>query len=289
MVMKIIEGVTELKSMIRKSGLKPVGLVPTMGALHDGHISLVKNAINMSPLVVVSIYVNPTQFNDKEDFERYPRTTGEDIDLLNNILRPNDILFAPTDEEMYPEPDTRKFDFGNLENVMEGPLRPGHFNGVGQIVSKLFLHVEPDMAFFGLKDFQQVAVIKKLVAQMGFGIQIIPCPIVREKDGLAMSSRNRLLEPSIRSEAPVIYRSLLEAATMFGARDINEIKEAVSNKIETTGILKVEYFEIVDDTDLFPLHNNDQINTTKKYYGCIAVIAGKIRLIDNIAMGINPS
>ena len=289
MVMKIIEGVAELKSLIHEQGLTPVGLIPTMGALHEGHTSLVKKAINASPLVVVSIYVNPTQFNDREDFKRYPRTTEDDFRMLNEVLRPNDILFAPTDEEMYPEPDTRKFYFGNLENVLEGPLRPGHFNGVAQIVSKLFMYVEPHMAFFGLKDFQQVAVIKNLVEQMKSNIQIIPCPIIREKDGLAMSSRNRLLEPEIRKEVPVIHKSLMEAVSFFGLREINEIKIAVSEMIESTGILQVEYFEIVDDTELYPLKKNVEIDPTKKYYGCIAVKAGKIRLIDNIAMKIDPS
>ncbi len=282
--MKIIERVADLKSLIHEPDLTPLGLVPTMGALHDGHISLVKRAISLSPLVVVSIYVNPTQFNDREDFNRYPRTTKEDISLLDKVLRPNDIVFTPTDEEMYPEPDTRKFDFDILENVMEGALRPGHFNGVGQVVSKLFSFVGPDLAFFGLKDFQQVAVIKKLVRQMGVDVQIVPCPIVREKDGLAMSSRNRLLEPAIRREVPVIFKSLVVAASMFGRKDINDIKEAVWDMIEARGILKVEYFEIVNDTDLSPIKNNDEIDPAKEYYGCIAVKAGKIRLIDNIAM-----
>jgi pantoate--beta-alanine ligase len=284
MVMKIVERVDELKSLIQKSNLVPVGMVPTMGALHEGHISLVKNAINRAPLVVISIYVNPTQFNDKNDFNRYPRTTEKDIELLEGVLRPNDILFLPSDDEMYPEPDTRKFDFGNLEKVMEGPLRPGHFNGVGQIVSKLFMHVDPDIAFFGLKDFQQVAVIKNLVRQMGADIEIIPCPIVRENDGLAMSSRNSLLEPSIRNEAPVIYKSLSMASRMFGEREITEIKKIVSDIVESKGILEVEYFEIVDEIELVPLKKNEDIDRLKNYYGCIAVRAGKIRLIDNVAM-----
>jgi len=283
--MKIAKRVDELKDLIRRSSLVPVGIVPTMGALHDGHISLVKEAIGRTPLIVVSIYVNPTQFNDKNDFNGYPRTTEEDIEVLERVLRPDDILFLPSDEEIYPEPDTRKFDFGNLDKVMEGSRRPGHFNGVGQIVSKLFTYVGPDIAFFGQKDFQQVAVVRNLVKQMGVDIEIVACPTVREKDGLAMSSRNRLLEPSARNEAPVIYKSLSLASGMFGKKEIFEIKRAVSDMVESKGILEVEYFEIVDDNDLVPLKRNDEIERSKNYYGCIAVKAGKIRLIDNIAMG----
>jgi len=283
--MKVTSKVDDLKRIIKESSLTPVGLVPTMGALHEGHLSLVSSAIASSSLVVVSIYVNPTQFNDKEDFSRYPRTTEADLDLLGKLLRETDVVFMPTDEEMYPERDERRFDFGNLEKVMEGPLRPGHFNGVGQIVSKLFLQVEPDIAFFGQKDFQQVAVIKNLVKQMNSDIKIVPCPIVREPDGLAMSSRNRLLVPDIREAAPAIFKTLSEIPIMFKKREIREIKQFVSEAIDSTKKLEVEYFEIVDDTELEPLTQNADIKNSRKYFGCVAVKAGKIRLIDNIAMG----
>lgn len=282
--MVLTNNVNELRLLIKKSSAGNVGLVPTMGALHAGHLSLVKRAVESTSLVVVSVYVNPTQFNDKSDFSRYPRTIEADVALLQSVLRSNDIVFAPTDAEMYPEPDTRQFSFGNLEKVMEGPLRPGHFNGVGQVVSKLFKFVEPDKAFFGLKDFQQVAVIKNLVKQMGVDIEIVPCPIIREPDGLAMSSRNQLLEPKIREVAPAIYQTILKAATMFGKEEPEEIKKYVFSSLEATGLLVAEYFEIVDDVDLEVLNSNKQIDSSNKYYGCIAVQAGKIRLIDNIAM-----
>ena len=282
--MKVVHKVKRLKSLVKKSASKTIGLVPTMGALHDGHLSLVKKAIESSDVVVVSIYVNPTQFNDKSDYARYPHTVKADIKALRELLRAQDIVFVPTDEEMYPEPDTRHFDFGKVEQVMEGPLRPGHFNGVGQIVSKLFMLVEPDKAFFGLKDFQQVAVIKNLVKQLGMNIEIVPCPIIREKDGLAMSSRNRLLEADRRAVAPIISKAIYAAAEKFGKEEIAEIKKSVVDTIDGTGLLKVEYFEVVDDTELVPIYSNADIDPSKKYYGCVAVQAGAIRLIDNVAM-----
>jgi pantoate--beta-alanine ligase len=282
--MKVISTIRELRHEKDSSGLKPHGLVPTMGALHEGHLSLVRDALAQCGLVVVSIFVNPTQFNDKNDLKNYPRTLPGDLKLLETVLRDNDIVFTPSVDEMYPEEDTRKFSFGNLDRVMESPNRPGHFNGVAQIVSKLFIINNPDIAFFGLKDFQQVAVIKELVRQMNSSIKIISCPIVREPDGLAMSSRNRLLEPELRKEASVIYRTISRASEMIAQADIPEIKDFVSDMINKTPGFSLEYFEVADDVELITLSRKADIIKGRKYYGCIAVKAGKIRLIDNILM-----
>lgn len=256
-------------------GLK-IGFVPTMGALHKGHLSLVEIAGTMSDIVVVSIFVNPNQFNDSRDLANYPRTLEADMKLLSTCRC--DYLFYPAVEEIYPVPDTRTFEFGNLETVMEGKFRPGHFNGVAQVVSRLFEIVRPDTAFFGEKDFQQLAIIKDLVRQLKLNIHIVPCQIVREADGLAMSSRNKLLLPQHREEAPLIFRTLQEAKKLSSGKSVAEIKEFVINKINSGSLLKVEYFEIVDDTTLLSIENWSDPGIK---VGCIAVFAGKIRLIDN--------
>jgi pantothenate synthetase (EC 6.3.2.1) len=277
--MKLFTKITELRAALdqcRQLG-QSVGFVPTMGALHEGHLSLVRQAAEENQAVVVSIFVNPTQFNDPRDLERYPRTLDKDTELLAGVRC--DYIFAPSVEEVYPEPDTRQFGFGSLENVMEGKFRPGHFNGVAQVVSKLFDMVVPDKAYFGLKDFQQLAVIKSLVVQNKYPVTIIPCAIVREADGLAMSSRNRLLTPEHRQIAPVIYKTLQQAAKLSATKSVEEVKEWVVSEINATGKLEVEYFEIVDDTKLLPVTNwNEPVTKV----GCIALYAGKIRLIDNI-------
>lgn len=265
----IIEG-------LKKEG-KTVGLVPTMGALHEGHISLVKACKTGNDVAVVSVFVNPTQFNDKEDLKRYPRTLEKDVMLLEK--NGCDYVFAPSVEEMYPEEDTRVFDFGYVESVMEGARRPGHFNGVGQIVSKLFDVVQPHRAYFGMKDFQQVAVIKNMVKQLHYDLEIVPCPIIRESDGLAMSSRNTLLESEHRANAPHIHKVLEEATTLTSKMNVEELKTWVVNEINKNPYLEVEYFEIVDDTELKTVHDWNENNVK---VGCVAVYAGKIRLIDNI-------
>lgn len=280
--MKITNTVKDLRRSLEKLNISPVGLVPTMGALHDGHISLIENASNKCPVTVVSIYVNPTQFNDKEDLKNYPRTIEADVALLSRHLRENDIVFIPDDKEVYPAPDNRIFSFGNLDKVMEALHRPGHFNGVAQVVSRLFDIVSPNAAFFGLKDFQQVAVIRSMVKQLKLGVKIIACPIIREPDGLAMSSRNRLLEEGVRKKAPVIYKTILKAAEMIKEKDVPEIKKFVKSFIGKEAGFRIEYFEIVDDTDLIPVSTRSKMKKGKRYYGCIAVKAGKIRLIDNI-------
>ena len=280
--MKVIRSITKLKNRIRKLDMAPLGLVPTMGALHEGHLSLVRNALEVCPLVVVSIFINPAQFNDKNDLRNYPRTPEADLTLLGEILRKDDIVFAPDDKEIYPVEDKRIFNLGNLSDVLEGFHRPGHFNGVAQVVSRLFEIVNPDMAFFGIKDLQQVAVIRELVRQCHFDIRIITNPIVRESDGLALSSRNRLLEPITRRNASLIFKTLKEASLMIKSKDIPEIKDYVISTLGQVDDFRVEYFEVVDDKDFIPVNRRVEMKEDKIYFGCIAVIAGKIRLIDNI-------
>lgn len=280
--MKTIGTVRALRSALTKSGSGPVGFVPTMGALHEGHLSLVRNAMAICPVVVVSIYVNPTQFNDRNDLKNYPRTPESDLMMLADVMRDNDIVFMPSDREIYPKEDRRQFSFGNLDNVMEARHRPGHFNGVAQVVSRLFDIVKPGKAFFGQKDFQQLAVIRELVRQTGSRVEIIGNPIIREADGLAMSSRNRLLDPELRKKAGVIFSALSDAARMIGEKDVPAIAEHVKKKIEDAGGFSIEYFEIADDIELLPVQLKAEMKAGRRYYGCIAVRAGSIRLIDNV-------
>ncbi len=284
--MKVVSTIAELQTLLKESSLSPVGFIPTMGALHEGHMSLVGNAIQRCPVIVVSIFVNPSQFNDKNDLRNYPRTPEADCELLQKILREKDIVFIPTVQEIYPEEDKRKFLFGNLDKVMEALHRPGHFNGVAQVVTRLFDIVKPDIAVFGMKDFQQLAVVKAMVKQTGNKVEIIGSPIIREKDGLALSSRNRLLEPAIRKHVPVIYKTISLAAAMIIDNDISKIKSFVSDSINKEPGLKLEYFEIVDDIELIPVFNKSEMKRDRNYFGCIAVTAGSIRLIDNIEIGL---
>lgn len=277
--MQVLYTRNELVNLIdnlKKEG-KKIGFVPTMGALHEGHLSLVKESKKSSDITVVSIFVNPTQFNDAEDLKRYPRTLDKDVELLKTV--DCDIIFAPSVKEIYPEPDTRKFDFGYLESVMEGAKRPGHFNGVGQVVSRLFDIVRPDKAFFGMKDFQQVAIIKNMVKQLKYNIEIIPCPIIREENGLARSSRNALLSDEHRKNAPHIYATLKKARTFVPEMGVKEVKEWIFNKINNNPYLETEYVEIVDDTTLKVTEDWSEPGSK---VACVAVYAGKIRLIDNI-------
>lgn len=277
--MEIIQSSLILKDTIascRTKGMS-IGFVPTMGALHNGHLSLVSASRLQCKCTVVSIFVNPTQFNDKNDLKNYPRTFENDAKMLEDAGV--DIIFAPSEQEMYPEPDTRVFDFGDIDKVMEGEHRPGHFNGVAQIVSKLFDIVLPDKAFFGEKDFQQLAVIKQLVKQGNYPVDIIPCPIIRENDGLAMSSRNMLLSPEQRKSAVRISKALFESVNNAKVLSVEELKRSVIENINADANLDVEYFEIVDDTYLKPVKSWTE-PTVK--VGCVAVRVGKIRLIDNI-------
>lgn len=277
--MKIVSSIKDLKNFLaleRETG-KKIGLVPTMGALHAGHISLVKRCVAENDICVVSDFVNPTQFNDKHDLETYPRTLEADCALLEPVGC--DYVFAPSVAEMYPEPDTRVFDLGPVAAVMEGPRRPGHFNGVAQVVSKLFYIVEPDNAYFGEKDFQQIAVIREMVRQLNLPVHIVDCPIQREADGLALSSRNTRLTPEQRQKAPVIARTLKESTTFVPAKSVQEVIDFVVNTINQVPEMKVEYFEIVDGHTMQSIKN---WSDTTYPVGCITVYCGEVRLIDNI-------
>ena len=275
--MKIVKGIKELKGYLvdSKRDGKRVGLVPTMGALHKGHLSLVERCVRENDICVVSVFVNPTQFNDKHDLETYPRTLEADCALLESAGC--DYVFAPSVEEMYPEPDTRTFDFGTVMQVMEGARRPGHFNGVAQVVSKLFYIVEPDNAYFGEKDFQQIAVIRAMVKQLQIPVQINACPIVREADGLALSSRNTRLTPALRQKAPLIARTLQER--LAATKSVQEVIDYVVTTLNAEPDLEVEYYEIVDGDSLVSIR--DWKDTTYAV-GCVTVYCGEVRLIDNI-------
>ncbi len=277
--MKIIENKEELIGAIAnlKSNNKSVGLVLTMGALHEGHLSLVHEANKNNDIVIVSIFVNPTQFNDPKDYNRYPRILSDDIEELKKVKC--DILFIPSEKEMYPHEDKREFDFGNLDKILEGKYRPGHFKGVALIVSKFFEIIKPDKAYFGEKDFQQVVIIKHLTKLMGSSIEIIACPIIRESDGLAMSSRNMLLSKEERENVSLISQTLLKARKMAKELNVKQVKNWVISKINNNPFLNVEYFEIVDDKSLESIFDWEQQNYK---IGFIAVHIGNIRLIDNI-------
>lgn len=279
--MKLIKKIVELENTLfeaRKSG-KSIGLVPTMGALHEGHASLVKKCSDENDITVVSVFLNPTQFNDPKDLERYPRNLDADCALCE--ANGATIVFAPSVEEVYPTPDTRQFDFPPVTTVMEGAKRPGHFNGVCQVVSRLFYITKPDKAYFGEKDWQQIAVVKRLVKYMGANIEIVECPIIREEDGLAKSSRNTLLAPDERAIAPAIYKALVESTEYAKSHSLSETHDKVVADINTTKGLEVEYFSIVDGNSLQDVASWDD---SKYIVGCITVYCGKtpIRLIDHI-------
>jgi pantoate--beta-alanine ligase len=256
---------------------RSVGFVPTMGALHQGHLELVKRAVNETDVVVVSIFVNPTQFNDQRDLDRYPRDLDADCRLLEPIGC--HYVYAPAVEDIYPEPDTRIFDFGGLDTLMEGKFRPGHFNGVAQVVSRLFGIVRPDKAYFGLKDFQQLAIIRQMVSKLHLPVEIVPCPIIREESGLAMSSRNELLSAEERKQAAKIYETLTEAGNLTGLLSVNKLSEWITEEVNKTSCLAVEYVEFIDYATLVPVTSWDHPGGI---VACVAVWCGKIRLIDNM-------
>lgn len=277
--MKVIHTIKDLQaelSVLKAQG-KKVGLVPTMGALHAGHASLVKHSVNENEVTVVSVFVNPTQFNDKNDLVKYPRTLDADCKLLKACGAT--YAFAPSLEEMYPEPDTRQFSYAPLDTVMEGAFRPGHFNGVCQIVSKLFEAVKPHRAYFGEKDFQQLAIIREMVRQMQFDLEIVGCPIVREEDGLALSSRNARLSAEERENALKISQTLFKSRTFAATHTVSETLKFVEDAITAVPGLRLEYFEIVDGNTLQKV---DNWNQTSYVVGCITVFCGDVRLIDNI-------
>lgn len=277
--MLVIHKISELESQLqleRQQG-HTIGLVPTMGALHEGHASLVRRSVSENDVTVVSIFLNPTQFNDKKDLERYPRTLEADCKLLEQCGA--QIAFAPSVEEIYPEPDTRSFSYPPTDSVMEGAMRPGHFNGVCQIVSKLFYFTNPDRAYFGEKDYQQIAVIKRMVADLGFKLQIVPCPVIREESGLAMSSRNTLLSADERVLAANIYRIMKESRNLNAS--VSETHDYVVNRINAIDGLEVQYFSIVDGDTLADVASWQD---AESIVGCITVFCGSkpIRLIDHI-------
>ncbi|MCR5849945.1 MAG: pantoate--beta-alanine ligase [Bacteroidaceae bacterium] len=277
--MEVISKISQLRerlSQLRNEG-KSIGLVPTMGALHEGHASLVRRSVKENDVTVVSVFLNPTQFNDPKDLERYPRTLEADCRLLDECGA--DIAFAPSVKEIYPEPDTRLFSYPPTDSVMEGAMRPGHFNGVCQIVSKLLSYVEPDRAYFGEKDYQQIAVIRRMVDDLGFKLQIVPCPVVRQSDGLALSSRNTLLSDEERVTAANIYR-ILDKSRSLGLT-VQETHDYVVGEINSIPGLTVQYFSIVDGDSLADVTSWDEAPSV---VGCITVFCGTkpIRLIDHI-------
>lgn len=277
--MKTIIFKKELKEeldAIRQTG-GTVGFVPTMGALHNGHRSLLKKCKIENRISICSIFVNPTQFNDKNDLINYPRSLERDLQIVKE--EGFDFAFCPDEKEMYPVSDTRKFEFGKLDQVMEGKHRPGHFNGVAQIVTKLFDAVCPDNAYFGEKDFQQMVIIKYLVRTLKLPVNVVACPTIREKDGLAMSSRNMLLNPEERKNAPIISQTLFKAVNLQNNYSVSELKEWVTEQINSSLLFTVEYFEIVDDLELQSIEN---WNEKRNKVGCIAARNNKVRLIDNI-------
>jgi len=277
--MKLIQTINELRAeldVLQNAG-KTIGLVPTMGALHAGHASLVKRAVAENDVVVVSDFVNPTQFNDKNDLLKYPRTLDADCKLLEECGAT--FVFAPSVEEIYPEPDTRQFSYAPLDTVMEGKYRPGHFNGVCQIVSKLFLIVEPTRAYFGEKDFQQLAIIREMVRKYPFNLQIVGCPIVRESDGLALSSRNARLSAVQRTQALQISKTLFASVEYGKNHTLAETKAFVEKCIDEAEGLRLEYFEVVDGNTLQTVSAWDE---SSYIVGCITVFCGDVRLIDNI-------
>lgn len=279
--MKVFERIVDLKNelfYLRKQG-KTIGLVPTMGALHDGHASLIRRSAQQNDVTVVSVFLNPTQFNDKNDLERYPQTLDADCKLAETSGA--DYVFAPSVAEMYPTPDTRHFEFPPQSTVMEGAKRPGHFNGVCQVVSRLFYIVRPNRAYFGEKDWQQIAVVKRLVDFINVDVDIVECPIVRDEDGLAKSSRNTLLSADERAIAPYIYKVLKASTNEVEKLSVQELHNKVIADINAVDGLEVEYFDIVDGNTLLPVKLWDD---TPYIVGCITVYCGKtpIRLIDHI-------
>lgn len=278
--MKIINVTSELEKELanQRRENKSVGFVPTMGALHSGHLSLVKQCLKDNDICVVSIFVNPTQFNNSDDLEKYPRTLEKDTELLKSISD-DIIVFAPSVKEIYPEPDTRQFDFGRLDKVMEGKFRHGHFNGVAQVVSRLFDIVKPGKAYFGEKDFQQLAIVKALVKQLNLDIQIVPMPIVREDSGLALSSRNQRLTDQQKNTAVNISKILFKSRDEKHKYSVDETLNNVITAINSFEELEVEYFEIVDGNTLQPIRDWNQ---SEYIVGCITVFCGDVRLIDNI-------
>jgi len=273
--------ITETRAAIEKQKAegKTIGFVPTMGALHEGHLKLIRQAASENDYVAVSIFVNPIQFNNPEDLAKYPRTLEEDLQKLEGTGC--SLVFYPSADEMYPEPDLTIFDFGQLDKVMEGKFRPGHFKGVAIVVKKLFEIVTPHKAYFGEKDFQQLAIIKKMVSQLNLPVQIVPCPIVRETDGLAMSSRNARLSEKERAEAPIIFKALSGVKENYSWFIPDGVKQLIRGEIQESPLFRVEYVDVVDTETLQPF---EDWNDAEHAVVCVAAFIGSVRLIDNIVL-----
>lgn len=275
-----IDALKKKLSSLRALG-KSIGFVPTMGALHQGHLELIKRAVDENDFCVCSIFVNPIQFNNKKDLEKYPCDLETDFKKLKSVGC--QLVFVPDNTQMYPEPDLTQFDFGYLDKILEGEFRPGHFNGVAVVVKKLFEIIEPQRAYFGEKDFQQLAIINQLVKVEKMKVEIIPCPIIREADGLAMSSRNARLTDKERDTAPAIYQNLLVIKNLFNGQNAEELKRNAIVHLNSLDGMKVEYLEIVDDSSLLPLQDENATNINS--IALIATFLGEVRLIDNIRLG----
>jgi len=275
--MILIETIEKLKEVLFriKSNGKTIGLVPTLGALHEGHISLIKKAKSENQVVVVSIFVNPLQFDKPIDLERYPRDLEKDLLLIESIT---DIVFAPSVSEIYPTEPIESYNFGELENVMEGASRPGHFNGVATIVKRLFDYVQPNRAYFGEKDFQQLAIIRQLVQQMKADITIVSCPVVRESNGLAMSSRNQLLSFAKKNIASKVYGSIIKSKAL-GTANVKKISDFVLTEVKKLEPVTIDYFTIIDEATLQPV---ESLEDAKSVVACVAFTIGDVRLIDMI-------
>jgi pantoate--beta-alanine ligase len=286
--MKVFQTVDATQKHISTLCVKQItiGFVPTMGALHEGHLSLVQRALLENDHVAVSIFVNPTQFNNPTDLDKYPRNLEADLDLLRPLLKKDDFIFTPSVSEVYPEVETNVYDFGSLATVMEGRFRPGHFNGVGMVLNRLFRIISPDKAYLGEKDFQQIAITKKLLQIEQLPLTIISCPIIREPDGLAMSSRNTRLTPEHRAIAPTIFSTINLALSKMDSYSPEQLKDFIISTINQTSLLEVEYVEFADEASLKPIASWTESRNIRCF---IAVQAGEVRLIDNIACNILPA
>lgn len=279
--MLIVKTVVELQQFLFSCTNKTIGFVPTMGALHLGHLSLMEKAAKENDILICSIFVNPTQFNNQEDLEKYPRHAEKDITLINDTFNKHEniIVFLPDVKEIYPQPSLKSYNFGNLSLVMEAQHRPGHFDGVGMVLERFFEILQPTKAYFGEKDFQQLAVVRNLVNQLQLPVQVVGCPIVREENGLAMSSRNERLSPEQKKQAANIFKFLLYAQEQARKLTVAEVKNNFINAIKNIPALQLEYFEIADGNNLLPISN---WNETSYCVAFVAVFIGNVRLIDNI-------
>jgi len=280
--MRILKTREEIRNYLGGTKGQTIGFVPTMGALHKGHLSLVGSSKLTTDITVVSIFVNPTQFNDPNDLNFYPRDLDDDIVQLSSLLTSRDLIFLPSVDEIYRDETPPDIDLGYLDKVMEGEYRPGHFTGVVRVVNILFDIIKPDFAFFGQKDFQQLTIIREMVKQLGLTLTIVSCPIIREENGLAMSSRNERLKPDLRQKAGIIFETLNRYRYVKTPGAVKQVIESVIEKIDSVDELRTQYFVIIDELELKAVGPDSKIDLNRKYFGCIAVHARDVRLIDNV-------